>query len=71
MGEGDGWRREVDCGELVLEEGSMVMWGVFMGGLVERAEEEGRVRRVVVADIVDAGALREENEWDQLDRATR
>ena len=42
----------------------MVMWGVFMGGLVERAEEEGRVWRVVVADMVDVGALREENEGD-------
>ncbi len=71
MGEGEGWRREVDCGELVLEEGSMVMWGVFMGGLVERAEEEGRVWRVVVADMVDVGALRAENEGNGLGRASR
>lgn len=45
---------EVDCEEPVLEEGFMVMWGVFWGGLVERAEEEeGRVWRVVVADMAD------------------
>lgn len=53
FGEGEGWRREVDWGELELESGSMVMRGVFWGGLVERAEEEGRAWRVVVADMVD------------------
>lgn len=52
FGEGEGWRREVDWGELVLESEDMRMRGVFSGGLVERAEEEGRLWSVVVADIL-------------------
>lgn len=53
MGDGEGSRREFAWGELELEWGIMVIEGVFWGGLVERAEEEGRVWRVVAADMVE------------------
>lgn len=40
FGEGEGWRREVDWGELELESGAMVMRGVFWEGWLR-----GRRRR--------------------------
>lgn len=54
MGDGEGWRREVDWGVLVAEE-VMIMSGFFWGGWAERVEEEGRGWRVVVADMVGGG----------------
>lgn len=51
MGDGEGWRREVDWGVLVAEE-VMIMSGFFWSGWAERVEEEGRGWRVVVADMV-------------------
>lgn len=60
LGEGEGWRREFEGGVLDEEVGDMVMWGVLRGGWVERAEEEGRAWRVVVADMV-GGYLRSKN----------
>lgn len=53
FGDGEGWRREVEGGVLdEEEEWDMVMWGVLWGAWAERAEEEGRAWRVVVADMV-------------------
>ena len=52
FGEGEGWRREVDWGELELDWGLIMIHGFFWGGWADRAEEEGRVERVAVADIL-------------------
>lgn len=63
MGDGEGWRREVDWGVLVVEEVMvggeevMIMSGFFWGGWAERVEEEGRGWRVVVADMVGGFVL--------------